>query len=199
MALKGYSSFLRATGLDPHHQMQFSVISGIFVAGWSKMQSPCSTAAVDWVNIYTGKCIYIYIYIYVVLNIKMVLKMDSASFTKFYRSLDFTPVKLTVKIRFVESVFISVIISNTARVTLSLILCMIKSKHNKLYIYIITDAEYADDIALRANAPTETETLLHSLERAAVNIGLNANAHKTEYMCFNQRGDNATLNGSLLK
>ena len=30
-------------------------------------------------------------------------------------------------------------------------------------------------------------------------IGLHVNAHKTEYMCFRQRGDISTLNGSSLK
>ena len=53
----------------------------------------------------------------------------------------------------------------------------------------ITDADNADDIALLANAPAQAETLLHSLERAAVGIGLHVNTHKTEYMCFNQTGD----------
>ena len=42
-------------------------------------------------------------------------------------------------------------------------------------------------------------TLLHSLERAAAGIGLHVNAHKMEYMCFNQTGDISTLNGSSLK
>ena len=60
----------------------------------------------------------------------------------------------------------------------------------------ITDA---DDIALLANTPAKAETLLHSLERAAAGIGLYVNAHKTEYMCFNQRGNISTLNGSPLK
>ena len=46
----------------------------------------------------------------------------------------------------------------------------------------ITDADYADDIALLANTPNQAETLLHSLERAATGIGLHVNAHKTEYM-----------------
>ena len=53
----------------------------------------------------------------------------------------------------------------------------------------ITDADYADDIALLANTPKQAETLLHSLERAAAGIGLHVNAHKTEYMCFNQKGE----------
>ena len=43
------------------------------------------------------------------------------------------------------------------------------------------------------------ETLLYSLERAAVGIGLHVNAHKTEYMCYNQIGDISTLGGTSLK
>ena len=60
----------------------------------------------------------------------------------------------------------------------------------------ITDADY---IVILANAPAQAETLLHSLERAAAVIGLHINAHKTEYMCFNQTGNISTLNGSSLK
>ena len=63
----------------------------------------------------------------------------------------------------------------------------------------ITDAGYADDIAILANTPNQAETLLHSLERAAAGIGLQVNAHKTEYMCFNQTGDISTLEGTSLK
>ena len=63
----------------------------------------------------------------------------------------------------------------------------------------ITDAEYADEIAILANTPNQAETLLHSLERAAAGIGLHVNAHKTEYMGFNQTGDISTLEGTSLK
>ena len=63
----------------------------------------------------------------------------------------------------------------------------------------ITDADYADDIALLANASAQAETLLHSLERAAAGIGLHVNAHKMEYMCLNQTGDISTWSGSSLK
>ena len=63
----------------------------------------------------------------------------------------------------------------------------------------ITDADYADDIALLANTPNQAETLLHSLEWAAAGIGLHVNAHKTEYMCYNQTGDISTLVGTSLK
>ena len=45
----------------------------------------------------------------------------------------------------------------------------------------------------------EAETLLHSLERAAAGIGLYVNAHKTEYMCYNQTGDISTLERTPLK
>ena len=48
----------------------------------------------------------------------------------------------------------------------------------------ITDADYADDIALLENAPTQAETLLHSLERAAACLGLYVNVHN---MCLNQQ------------
>ena len=63
----------------------------------------------------------------------------------------------------------------------------------------ITDADYADDIAILANTPNQAETLLHSLERAAAGIGRHVNAHKTEYMCYNQTGDITTLDGTPLK
>ena len=63
----------------------------------------------------------------------------------------------------------------------------------------ITDADYADDLALLANMPNQAETLLHSLERAAAGIGLHVNAHKTEYMCYNQTGNITTLDGASLR
>ena len=47
--------------------------------------------------------------------------------------------------------------------------------------------------------PTQAESLLHSLERTAGGIGLNVNTDKTEYMCFNQRGNISTLNSGSLK
>ena len=63
----------------------------------------------------------------------------------------------------------------------------------------ITDADYADDIAILANTPNQAEILLHNLEWAAAGIGLHVNAHKTEYMCYNQTGDISTLDGTSLK
>ena len=63
----------------------------------------------------------------------------------------------------------------------------------------ITDADDTDDTALLENAPNKAETLLHSLERAAAGIGLHINAHKTEYVCFNQTGDISKQDSSSLK
>ena len=74
-----------------------------------------------------------------------------------------------------------------------------KEKKQKIPCKKITDADYADDIAILANTPNQAETLLHSLERAAAGIGLHGNAHKMEYMCYNQAGDFSTLDGTPLK
>ena len=63
----------------------------------------------------------------------------------------------------------------------------------------ITDADYVDVLALLANTPNQAEALLHSLERAAAGIDLHVNAHKTEYMRYNQTGNIATLDGASLK
>ena len=76
---------------------------------------------------------------------------------------------------------------------------MAKEKSRRYPPQTIREADYADDIALLVNAPTQTESLLHSLERTAAGIGLHVNAHKTEYMGFNERGDISKLSGSSLK
>ena len=74
-----------------------------------------------------------------------------------------------------------------------------KERSRRYPAQTITDEDYAEDIALLANTPAKAEIRLHSLEGASVGIGLHVNAPKTEYMCFNQRGDISTLNCSSLK
>ena len=74
-----------------------------------------------------------------------------------------------------------------------------KKRSQRYSAKTITDADYADDIAILANTPAQAETLLLSLDRAATGIGLHFNAHKTEYMCFNQTGDISTPDGTSLK
>ena len=78
--------------------------------------------------------------------------------------------------------------------------CEVTKRRSWRYpVKTITDADCADDIAILANTPAQTETRLHSLERAAAGIDLHVNPHKTEYMCFNQTGDISTLNSNSLK
>ena len=76
---------------------------------------------------------------------------------------------------------------------------LIKYIYIYIYIYIwsITDSDYTDNIAFLTNTLAQAKTLLHSLEQAA--SGIHVNAHKTEYMCFNQRGDISTVNVGPLK
>ena len=74
-----------------------------------------------------------------------------------------------------------------------------KERNRRNPAQTITDADYTDNIAVLANTLTQTKTLQHSLELAAAGIVLLVNADKTEYMCFNQRGDISTQKGSSLK
>ena len=76
---------------------------------------------------------------------------------------------------------------------------LVKEKSRRYPAQTITDADYADDIALLTNTPAQAESQLHSLERAAGGIDLHVNADKMEYMCFNQRGDISTQKGGPLK
>ena len=70
-----------------------------------------------------------------------------------------------------------------------------KERSRRYPAQTITDADYtAFDKYTRPG-----ETLLHSLERTAADIGLHVNAHKMEYMCFNLRGDIFTQIGCSLK
>ena len=61
------------------------------------------------------------------------------------------------------------------------------------------DTDYTNDIAILAITPAQAESLQQSLQWAGGGIGLHVNAEKTEYMCFNQRGNISTLNGGSLK
>ena len=74
-----------------------------------------------------------------------------------------------------------------------------KQRSRRYPAQTIMDANYTNDIALLANTPAQAKTLLHSLECAVAGIGLHVNADKTEYMCFNQKSNISTLNGSSLK
>ena len=59
-----------------------------------------------------------------------------------------------------------------------------KERSRRYHTKTITDTDYTNDIVFLANAPAQTD---------------HVNAHKPEYICFNQTGDISTLNGSSLK
>ena len=74
-----------------------------------------------------------------------------------------------------------------------------KKRSRRYAAKTITNADSTDDITILANTPNQAETLLHNSKRAATGIGLHVNAHKTEYMCYNQTGDISPLDGTCLK
>ena len=74
-----------------------------------------------------------------------------------------------------------------------------KARSRQYPIETMMDVDFADDIALFANTPTYTKSLVHSLEQAAGDIGLYENANKTEYVHFNREGVTFNLNGDPLK
>ena len=58
----------------------------------------------------------------------------------------------------------------------------------------VTDANFADDLALITDSVAETQDFLRSLELAANSVGLHLNEGKTKYMGINIRDDdNSTL------
>ena len=56
----------------------------------------------------------------------------------------------------------------------------------------ITDADYADDLAVLADTLKDVTTLLHNIEKVAKQIGLYLNADKTEFICENQDASAST-------
>ena len=63
----------------------------------------------------------------------------------------------------------------------------------------MTDADYADSLALHTNTPAQAEFFQQSFEQAARGIDLYVNSDKNESMCFKQDGTISTLNGKHLK
>ena len=63
----------------------------------------------------------------------------------------------------------------------------------------MTDADSADNLALRANTAAKTESLLHRLEHGGRGMSLNVYVNKTETMCFKQEGTIFRLSGKPLK
>ena len=54
-----------------------------------------------------------------------------------------------------------------------------KARSKRYTDQTIKDIDYANDIVLLANAPTQAESLMHSMKQAASDIGLQVNSDKT--------------------
>ena len=58
-----------------------------------------------------------------------------------------------------------------------------KKARNRWYpAETLRDADYAEDIALLPNTPTQAESLQPNLQQVAGGIGLHVNAYKTDYV-----------------
>lgn len=66
---------------------------------------------------------------------------------------------------------------------------------------ILTDTDFADDIAITTEEISQAQEMLKCIEIEAAKVGLHLNAKKTEVMHFNQEGDATikTRNGNALK
>ena len=66
-----------------------------------------------------------------------------------------------------------------------------KARSRRYPAETLTDADYADDIALLPYIPTVTKFLLYS--QAAGGISLHVNAKKTDYVYFNNKKETSSL------
>ena len=64
---------------------------------------------------------------------------------------------------------------------------------------IISDTDYAKDLALLSDNSYTAQKLFYILQQSAAFIGLHVNVTKTEYMCYNPDGPIENLNKTPLK
>ena len=76
-----------------------------------------------------------------------------------------------------------------------------KQKSRRFPAVKITDADYADDLAVLADILKDATTLLHNIEKTAKETGLYLNADKTEFICLNQEASEGmkSLSGEKIK
>ena len=74
-----------------------------------------------------------------------------------------------------------------------------KTKSRRHPAVKLTDADYADDLALISDKCSNAEKMLHLLEYAAEKVGLKVNAKKTEYINYNHQGTIKTIKNQQLK
>ena len=71
-----------------------------------------------------------------------------------------------------------------------------KAQSRRYPAQMITDADYADDLAVLSDRITHAEALLRFVEKTAASVGLHLNASKTKFMAFNTSGTIHTENGN---
>ena len=59
---------------------------------------------------------------------------------------------------------------------------------------VVTDFDFADDIALLSEEIQQAQELLHRVETSAANVGLKMNGSKTKFMSYNNRRNSITTN-----
>ena len=77
---------------------------------------------------------------------------------------------------------------------------LLKRRYSRIHpATYITDADYADDIALISSTIVGATRLLLALEQAAAEVGLKINSKKTDYIPINCQGRIQSLSGQHLK
>ena len=74
-----------------------------------------------------------------------------------------------------------------------------KTRSKRYPAETMTDIDYADDLVLLTNTPTQAECLLPSLEQTAVGIYLYISANKIEFMSFQLEEPYPRIGGKSLK
>ena len=61
-----------------------------------------------------------------------------------------------------------------------------RQRSRRVPAILVTDLDFADDLALISEEKEQAQDVLHRLEKEAENVGLYCNAKKTEVQAFNQ-------------
>ena len=72
------------------------------------------------------------------------------------------------------------------------------SRHPAIYI---TDTNYDNDLAITSENVKDANTMLHTFEEVAAEIGLHENSDNMEYISLNKKNNNGikSLNGKFIK
>ena len=66
---------------------------------------------------------------------------------------------------------------------------LVRRQSRRIGPVVLTDLDFADDIALLSEEIHQAQELLHQVETAVAKVGLKMNANKTKFMAFNHNQD----------